>query len=103
VNSQKKLIRMVFNPSAVVGAKLRSDCNCGCHTGRFGMTHFRSCCIQNPKYDIPFPELDEYNTPKEKLPNCPNCGEDELGVIHERYMMCYACKWRMELLEDTRK
>lgn len=44
---------------------------------------------------VAFPELDEYGTPKKKLPNCPRCGDDELGVIHADYMMCYACGWEM--------
>lgn len=42
-----------------------------------------------------FPDLDEHDTPKQKLPNCPRCGDDELGVIHPGYMMCYACGWEM--------
>ena len=40
--------------------------------------------------------LDEYGTPTEKLPNCPRCDEDELGVIHERLILCYSCGWRLE-------
>lgn len=43
-----------------------------------------------------FPELDEWDTPTEKLPNCPQCGEDELGVIHKHLLLCYACGWKME-------
>lgn len=45
---------------------------------------------------IKFPELDENGTPISKLPNCPRCDEDELGVIHECLMICYFCGWRME-------
>lgn len=48
-----------------------------------------------------FPELDEWDTPKAKLPNCPRCGDDELGVIHRNYMMCYACGWELERKEDA--
>ena len=40
-----------------------------------------------------FPELDEWGTPTEKLPNCPRCGEDELGVINATRVMCYWCSW----------
>lgn len=36
-------------------------------------------------------DLDEWGTPKSKLPDCPLCGEDELGVIHGRLVMCYLC------------
>ncbi len=43
-----------------------------------------------------FPELDEWGTPVEKLPNCPRCGEDELGVIHAGLVLCYACGWTLE-------
>lgn len=42
-----------------------------------------------------FPKLDEWGTPKEKLPDCPRCGEDELGVIHPGYLLCYACGWEL--------
>lgn len=38
-----------------------------------------------------FPELDTYGTPTSKLPNCPRCEEDELGVIHAKYLLCYVC------------
>ncbi len=30
---------------------------------------------------IELPECDKYGTPKEKMPNCPICKEDELGMI----------------------
>ena len=40
-----------------------------------------------------FPTLDEWGTPTVKLPNCPRCDEDELGVINEVRVMCYACNW----------
>ena len=41
-------------------------------------------------------DLDEYGTPKVKLPNCPKCDEDELGVIHENLTLCYRCGWKIE-------
>lgn len=42
-----------------------------------------------------FPQLDEHDTPTAKLPNCPRCDDDELGVIHRDFMMCYACRWEI--------
>jgi len=41
-------------------------------------------------------DLDENGTPKRKLPNCPNCNEDELGVIHADLVLCYRCGWKIE-------
>ncbi len=41
-------------------------------------------------------DLDEFDTPKRKLPNCPRCDEDELGVIHADLMLCYCCGWKIE-------
>ena len=35
-------------------------------------------------------EVDQYGTPLTKLPDCPSCGMDELGLIGER-LLCYAC------------
>lgn len=43
--------------------------------------------------EIDWPEMDEWNTPAEKMPNCPRYGEDELGVIHRGRILCYACGW----------
>ena len=48
--------------------------------------------------------LDEFDTPKRKLPNCPRCDEDELGVIHANLILCYKCGWKMEAsLKHQRK
>lgn len=41
-------------------------------------------------------DLDEFGTPKTKLPNCPKCDEDELGVIHAGLALCYRCGWKIE-------
>jgi ribosomal protein L37AE/L43A len=41
-------------------------------------------------------DLDEFDTPKRKLPPCPRCDEDELGVIHANLMLCYQCGWKLE-------
>lgn len=49
--------------------------------------------------EIKLPELDEWGTPTAKLPNCPRCGADELGVIHPGWMFCYGCCW--ELIEPN--
>ena len=43
---------------------------------------------------VPFPEVDEWGTPLTKMPDCPRCGEDELGLIHPGFMMCYLCGWK---------
>lgn len=48
-----------------------------------------------------FPELDERGTPKDKLPNCPRCGKDELGAIHEELVLCYACGWTLDRFMQT--
>lgn len=42
---------------------------------------------------IRLPEVDEYGTPKEKLPDCPHCGEDELAMlaIYGGDAFCYSC------------
>lgn len=42
-----------------------------------------------------FPDLDCWGRPMVKLPNCPRCDADELGVIHENLVMCYACNWKL--------
>lgn len=40
----------------------------------------------------PWPELDTgKGCPKEKMPDCPNCGEDELGMLWEDRVICYLC------------
>jgi len=41
-------------------------------------------------------DLDEFGRPKKKLPDCPKCGEDELGVIHADLLLCYRCGWKIE-------
>jgi hypothetical protein len=40
-----------------------------------------------------FPELDEHGTPTAKLPDCPQCGDDELGVVSRDCVLCYRCGW----------
>lgn len=41
-------------------------------------------------------DLDEWGTPKAKLPNCPRCDEDELGVVHADLVLCCRCGWKVE-------
>lgn len=48
-------------------------------------------------------DLDEHGTPKVKLPNCPKCGQDELGVVHANLMLCYACGWKIEVSQKDHK
>jgi hypothetical protein len=41
---------------------------------------------------IPLPNCDENGTPLSKMPNCPNCGEDELGLTSPPDEgICYLC------------
>ena len=49
--------------------------------------------------------LDEFDTPTRKLPNCPKCKDDELGVIHSGLVLCYRCGWKMEekTIKKTRR
>lgn len=35
--------------------------------------------------------IDEYGTPKTKMPSCPLCDHDELGLIQPDMAYCYAC------------
>jgi ribosomal protein L37AE/L43A len=41
-------------------------------------------------------DLDEFDRPRRKLPDCPKCDEDELGVIHADLILCYRCGWKVE-------
>ncbi len=47
-------------------------------------------------------DLDEFDRPKVKLPDCPKCDEDELGVIHADLLLCYRCGWKIEGVIDER-
>jgi len=41
---------------------------------------------------IILPEWDEIEMrPKTKMPNCPNCEEDELGMLKKDEAFCYQC------------
>lgn len=42
-------------------------------------------------------ELNDYGSPKAKMPDCPVCGEDELGVINEKRIFCYRCCFEVEI------
>jgi hypothetical protein len=50
------------------------------------------------EYVIPLPAVDEWGTPVSKMPNCPHCGEDELGMMlgqhgdHDGFALCYRCQ-----------
>lgn len=37
------------------------------------------------------PACDQWGTPVEKMPNCPRCDEDELGMIVNGMAYCYSC------------
>jgi hypothetical protein len=49
-----------------------------------------------------FPELDEHGKLKEKLPNCPACGEDEVGLVNPLMLMCCKCNWTLEKTEPPK-
>ena len=40
------------------------------------------------------PECDEWGVPLEKMPRCPSCGADELGMQRPGQVLCYMCTWR---------
>jgi ribosomal protein L37AE/L43A len=41
---------------------------------------------------IEIPEWDEVNKrPASKMPDCPVCAKDELGMISKGYILCYGC------------
>lgn len=45
-----------------------------------------------PRCDMKMPEWDYAKLrPKTKMPDCPTCEEDELGMINESYVLCYNC------------
>lgn len=44
-------------------------------------------------------DLDEWGRPKKKLPDCPFCAEDELGVVYEGKILCYYCGFSLMLEE----
>lgn len=37
------------------------------------------------------PDCDAWGTPLEKMPVCPRCGEDELGMTAPHFAFCYVC------------
>ena len=37
------------------------------------------------------PDVDSYGVPLTKMPNCPNCGSDELGMVQAARAVCNAC------------
>lgn len=42
-------------------------------------------------FAIRLPEVDEWGVPLSKMPDCPQCGEDELGLIETDRAFCYQC------------
>lgn len=45
-----------------------------------------------PTYALNLPAVNEWGTPVSKMPNCPHCGEDELGLIEPDRGLCYCCQ-----------
>jgi len=60
----------------------------------FGLRQsFGRLCKQE---ELELPEWDETELkPKSKMPDCPRCGEDELGMLHAELTMCYACGFKI--------
>lgn len=51
--------------------------------------------MSNRNEQLELPEWDEKELkPTAKMPNCPRCGEDELGMLHAELTICYACGWK---------
>ncbi len=46
--------------------------------------------------EVDLPSCDEHGTPVSKMPDCPNCGEDELGMIRPGFAICYLCGWKSD-------
>ena len=44
----------------------------------------------------PFPDVDDWGRPTRKMPICPKCGNDELGLITKDVVICYQCRWKTE-------
>jgi len=47
---------------------------------------------------IPLPGCDEWGTPLAKMPDCPRCEDDELGMLQPGFAVCYACQ--LEIIGD---
>lgn len=37
------------------------------------------------------PACGRWGAPLERMPHCPRCGEDELGMLRPGYAFCYVC------------
>lgn len=44
-----------------------------------------------PSMTMQLPQVDEWGRPLTKMPNCPRCFEDELGMMSANGAMCYRC------------
>lgn len=44
------------------------------------------------EYVLPLPTCDEWGVPQAKMPNCPHCGDDELGMVQDGFAVCYRCQ-----------
>lgn len=49
---------------------------------------------------VPLPEVDQWGIPKEKMPHCPGCGEDELGLLEPDRAICYRCSASIVRYQD---
>lgn len=50
----------------------------------------------DPLIKFELPETDKYGTPLKKMPDCPRCGEDELGMIYPGFAVCYNCHFQVD-------
>lgn len=52
-------------------------------------------------YLLPLPDVDEFGTPLTKMPNCPHCGEDELGMMSDGHALCYRCQSHVSRMDGA--
>ena len=55
------------------------------------MPNPKEIAIILPDYDRIVWDLYKIATPVSKMPNCPNCKEDELGMMSPDGAFCYCC------------
>ena len=48
-----------------------------------------------PIPEMALPPCDEWGVPIWKMPPCPKCSEDELGMLSPGFALCYACGFRV--------
>lgn len=56
---------------------------------------------QSDKVRIELPAVDENGVPLTKMPDCPVCGDDELGMMNKNQAFCYRCCATVERREES--